>query len=826
MQRSRVLEIARPISVAPVTAGNSSSPGATYRFTLPHEVAGFCTLIMPRGAPRGMTATLRHGEAVDMGTGLLVDVECTYSLGPDHGLHCVHMSYVASGDASGMSAHEQSWRQLALHGNASSAADDIDGELEAFTPAFQFSAFRFIEVTYSHTTSPLKVPDTSSMACYRVGAGFDWTGDVIVAAPPAASSGKATHGGTPTTAAHRFNTVVAATRSTAISNYLMDVPTDCPHREKRGWTGDSLAAHRAVASFFDMRAAWTKWVDDILFMQSMLEPAGMVPTIVPCIFSPICRNDPRHSGNKPRATFADVAWGSVLPLLGSYTAKLTGDDRLASRAAVGAGTYVSLLHQHSNNAWTSDFPGLLNYTNWSGHLGDWCPAVGQASVSTLLNSHHVILDTDAALALRQQTGQLSGSGNSAHGTRMSHHPPHTTHTHTHPYMMPYMACSVGEMLFATAAAVLTRCPLHCPLSVLLYYTVPGVAVGPSEADLQQWAKTARESFAKAFLRNITVPGTAPPPPPRGPLMCGRVKEKVPLVLSCSTGQTIMQVTFAGYGLPNGTCATGLEENANCYLNVSSQVSARCLGQSECSVECDVIPHARICAGVNVSDPCGGVAKHLSVSMKCSATSKPALLATPVSGGPITGLAFRDLYPPVPTQGVQPQTEAASGMAAMDSAPASLISEKQRVALSDMLAALVVNHNSSSTSKVSITGGIIDMAHLAPVLIGHGRPDVAFNLLAADAYPSYYNMAKYGGTLWERWDNANGCDTPAGCDNKVQCGVDPLAPLCHYAHLPHTVPIYTCFHRAIFLWAAGRPNCWSCCVAVLTALCWPLVLLYH
>jgi hypothetical protein len=40
--------------------------------------------------------------------------------------------------------------------------------------------------------------------------------------------------------------------------------------------------------------------------------------------------------------------------------------------------------------------------------------------------------------------------------------------------------------------------------------------------------------------------------------------------------------------------------------------------------------------------------------------------------------------------------------------------------------------------------------------------VAFNLLAADGYPSYYNMAKYGGTLWENWDNANGCDTPTGC----------------------------------------------------------------
>ena len=118
--------------------------------------------------------------------------------------------------------------------------------------------------------------DTASLACYRVGAGFDWMGDIVVAAPlpPASAPGHPATTPTPTsttatttttttttsttaaaatTAAERFNTVVAATRSTAISNYLMDIPTDCPHREKRGWTGDSLAAHSAVSAFFDMR---------------------------------------------------------------------------------------------------------------------------------------------------------------------------------------------------------------------------------------------------------------------------------------------------------------------------------------------------------------------------------------------------------------------------------------------------------------------------------------------------------------------------------------------------------------------------------------------
>ena len=163
--------------------------------------------------------------------GLLVDVECTNSLGPNHGLHCNHMSYIARGDASGLSAHDRSWRQLALHGNTSADGKaDPKAELEAFTPAFQFSAFRFVQVTYEWPASaaPVPAPSAQSLACYRIGAGFDWTGDVVVAADDEAQS-DSTEG--VTTPAERFNTVVVATRSTAISNYLMDVPTDCPHRK-------------------------------------------------------------------------------------------------------------------------------------------------------------------------------------------------------------------------------------------------------------------------------------------------------------------------------------------------------------------------------------------------------------------------------------------------------------------------------------------------------------------------------------------------------------------------------------------------------------------
>jgi hypothetical protein len=707
MPLSRVLEIARPISVGLVTGDPNSGPGVTYRFTLPHEIAGFCTLLLPRGAPSGMSASLRHGEAVDLKSGRIVDVECTASLAPNHGLHCVHMSYIARGKASAMSAHERSWRQLALHGNITQQQQDNDNELEAFTPAFQFSAFRFVEVSYNGLSEESPAPDAASLACYRIGTGFDWTGDVVVAAPvEAKAEAEASVNTNATTAAHRFNTVVSAARSTAISNYLFDVPTDCPHREKRGWTGDSLAAHRTLSSLFDMRATYTKWVEDMLFTQSMLGGQAL-PTIVPCIYQKgACSYDPRTPKGKGKVPFADIAWGSILNLVGSYTAMLTDDARLGGRVAGGAANYAALLHSYANNA-SSKYPGLLNATvnggneGWPGsHLGDWVPAApGGGTVSTLLNSHHMILDFDAAASMLRWTESAAEN-------------------------------------------------VHVPTAI----------------ELEQWAVVARESFAKAFLHNITVPTSSTTE------TCVSALEKHPLELSCGTGGKITNIMFAGYGTSNAsaTCASPpLGANSTCFVDVSAEVAAACVGKSTCSVECDNIAGGkRICAGVNVKDPCSGVHKKLSVSVSCSSS-----VETTGEAAAIVGLAFRDIEWPESAR-PQAQTEAGSGMAAMELASESLIDTAQRVALGKMLRSLVLNTSVSGTPEpfttdgATVTGGVIDMAHLAPELLNVGHPDAAFSLLAADGYPSYYHMAKYGGTLWENWMDANGCDDASvGCLNE-------------------------------------------------------------
>jgi hypothetical protein len=581
MQRSRVLEIARPLSVVSVhgpppseSQNGTISAETTYQFTLPYEVAGFCTLLLPRNVPGGLRVSYRHGEAIDTATGRVVHSPCVSNFIDG----CEHSFYISRGNSDGMGSHERSWRRLALSNRSSEGVDDA--ELEAFTPAFQYSGFKYLEVTYDAdevdewpTNFALPPPDLSSLACYRIGAGFDWTGDVAVSSEVGLDDA-----GVAGTSAERFNAVVKATRATAVSNYVFDLPTDCPTREKRGWTGDSAATHRTLASFFDMRAAWTKWTDDIIYTQSLLRPIGTVPDMVPCIFSH------SHGGV---TSFADVAWGSALPIIASHTADLTLDQRFASRAAAAAASYVALLEKYANAA-TSAEPQLLNATRWPGtRHGDWWPANSSTpeSVSTLLNSHHLILDIESTVSLMQQANINANTATDDN---------------------------------------------------------------PSEAQLKRLLSIVRESFLNAYSLRMKLRSGAP--------------------------------------------------------------------------------------GMIFHDP-----------------------YPPINGSMRHGQLMLN-HPP------ERQTETAAGMVAMDNALDTNAHQPLRAALGDAMAELVLNITSNQTATV--TGGMIDTAHLGHALVKFGRPDAAYELLTADGEPSYYNMANYNGVLWEHWSGADKCKLEGGCTSTV------------------------------------------------------------
>ncbi len=77
-----------------------------------------------------------------------------------------------------------------------------------------------------------------------------------------------------------LNKIQHCTRFASLSN-LMDVPTDCPQRERRGWMGDAQLSCETTISNFDMAAFYTKWLRDMRDSQLLLNHGGQLPDCVP-----------------------------------------------------------------------------------------------------------------------------------------------------------------------------------------------------------------------------------------------------------------------------------------------------------------------------------------------------------------------------------------------------------------------------------------------------------------------------------------------------------------------------------------------------------------
>jgi alpha-L-rhamnosidase len=56
------------------------------------------------------------------------------------------------------------------------------------------------------------------------------------------------------------------------------IPTDCPSREKRGWTGDAVMSAEQSLFNFDMNAFYTKWLRDFVDCQ---RANGQIPGVIP-----------------------------------------------------------------------------------------------------------------------------------------------------------------------------------------------------------------------------------------------------------------------------------------------------------------------------------------------------------------------------------------------------------------------------------------------------------------------------------------------------------------------------------------------------------------
>lgn len=165
-----------------------------------------------------------------------------------------------------------------------------------------------------------------------------------------------------------------------LSNY-QGIPTDCPHREKNGWTGDAHLACEFGLLNYDSAAAYTKWIVDL---QDEQQPEGSLPGIVPT------SGWGYAWGNGP-------AWDSAYLLIPEYLRVYCGDTRLLDRQYEGHKKYVDYLESKSDDL-------IINFG-----LGDWAPwktTTPEALTSTAYFYRDALIVADTAERLgRKQEAQ-------------------------------------------------------------------------------------------------------------------------------------------------------------------------------------------------------------------------------------------------------------------------------------------------------------------------------------------------------------------------------------------------------------------------------------
>ena len=131
------------------------------------------------------------------------------------------------------------------------------------------------------------------------------------------------------------------------SNFTDGVPTDCPHREKNGWTGDAQFASEFAQYAYDNTEAYIKWIRDLVDNQ---DAKGMIGGVVP-------------SGGWGRGGKGQgCVWDSVLAIIPWNIYVYKGDDRGIRLVFPALRKYLDYIRT------TLDKDGLVAHG-----IGDWIP---------------------------------------------------------------------------------------------------------------------------------------------------------------------------------------------------------------------------------------------------------------------------------------------------------------------------------------------------------------------------------------------------------------------------------------------------------------------
>lgn len=220
------------------------------------------------------------------------------------------------------------------------------GVAEWWQPWFTIHGFRYVEIDGLVTA-----PDVS-----------DFAGIVL--------SSQLDYAGTFECSDARLNRLVDNVRWSMISNFV-DTPTDCPTRERSGWTGDIQVFAQTACYLADVQPYLRRYLRNLALEQ---HESGAIPPYLP-------GDTTRHSGPAPftmRQTANSAGWGDVAVMVPAVLHQHFGDRVILERQYGSMKRWVDHLAALARRSpgrgrlWPRRLGGLERYIVDSGfHWGEW-----------------------------------------------------------------------------------------------------------------------------------------------------------------------------------------------------------------------------------------------------------------------------------------------------------------------------------------------------------------------------------------------------------------------------------------------------------------------
>jgi alpha-L-rhamnosidase len=220
------------------------------------------------------------------------------------------------------------------------------GEEEVWEQRFSYSGFQYVEVT--------NFPGTPTLDNFR--GRFAHT-DLKPAGEFVCSNDIA-------------NRIQHATLWSYLSN-AQSYPTDCPQREKNGWTGDAGLAVECGLMNFQSAAFYGKWLEDFADAQ---RPDDGFPVLIP--------NGGWGNGESWPGELTPP-WDAAYPLIVWNLYRYTGDQRVLGRHVQPLRRYVDFFLRHRKG--NGMVPGL--------GIGDWVPWHTETPLDYISNAY-LCMDVD------------------------------------------------------------------------------------------------------------------------------------------------------------------------------------------------------------------------------------------------------------------------------------------------------------------------------------------------------------------------------------------------------------------------------------------------